>query len=172
MLKELGIVFEVINNVEVEETYPDDLDRKQIPVYLAEKKARAFEGLLDENTLIISADTIVWSDNKVYNKPAGRDEAINMLQELSGRKHQVISGVCLLSINKKISFNSLTTVCFRELDAEEIIYYVDKFKPFDKAGSYGIQEWIGYVGIESIKGSFFNVMGLPVNKLYKELVDF
>ncbi len=170
LLGELGIKFNVIANVEVEETFPPSIHKKQIPVYLAVKKSEALQYLQDDNTLIITADTIVWCRKKVMGKPAGRDDAISCLQELSGRKHQVISGVCLSSKLKTVSFNSLTSVWFRDLCLDEIIYYVDKYKPFDKAGAYGIQEWIGYTGVKSIRGSYFNVMGLPVDKLYENLL--
>ena len=172
LLGELGIEFEVVDNAGVEETYPDTLNEKQIPVYLAEKKSEALRFMLDDDVLMITADTIVWCRKKVLDKPDGRDDAIRILKELSGRRHLVISGVCLRSKTKMVSFNSITSVFFRDLNAGEILYYVDKYKPFDKAGAYGIQEWIGYTGIKSIKGSYFNVMGLPMDKLYEHLVDF
>jgi septum formation protein len=172
LLAELGIKFEVIDNCNIEETYPDFLSKTRIPVYLAEKKAAALDILLDERTVIITADTIVWCSNRIMNKPAGRDDAIRMLRELSGNKHQVISGVCIKSHDRQVSFHSLTSVHFRKLTPEDIIYYVDNYRPFDKAGAYGIQEWIGFVGIRSINGSYFNVMGLPVDMLYQSLIDF
>jgi septum formation protein len=172
LLAELGIKFEVIDNCNIEETYPDFLSKTRIPVYLAEKKAAALDILLDERTVIITADTIVWCSNRIMNKPAGRDDAIRMLRELSGNKHQVISGVCIKSCDRQVSFHSMTSVHFRKLTPEDIIYYVDNYRPFDKAGAYGIQEWIGFVGIRSINGSYFNVMGLPVDMLYQSLIDF
>jgi septum formation protein len=172
LLAELGIKFEVIDNCNIEETYPDFLSKTRIPVYLAEKKAAALDILLDERTVIITADTIVWCSNRIMNKPAGRDDAIRMLRELSGNKHQVISGVCIKSRDRQVSFHSMTSVHFRKLTPEDIIYYVDNYRPFDKAGAYGIQEWIGFVGIRSINGSYFNVMGLPVDMLYQSLIDF
>lgn len=172
LLGELGIEFEVIDNTGIEETYPDTLDEKQIPVYLAEKKSEALKHLLDGDALLITADTIVWCKKKVLDKPSGREDAIRILKELSGCSHMVISGVCLRSKTKMVSFDSVTSVFFRDLNIDEIIYYVDNYKPFDKAGAYGIQEWIGYTGIKSINGSYFNVMGLPMDKLYENLVDF
>jgi septum formation protein len=167
----LGIDFEVIDSSGVTETYPASLPETEIPVYLAEKKASAFDNLLDDKTVIITADTIVCCNNAVFNKPADRDEAIRMLSILSGKEHRVISGVCIKTRDRSVSFHSVTSVCFRELALSEIIYYVDNFQPFDKAGAYGIQEWIGYIGIESIKGSYFNVMGLPVDKVYRALIE-
>ena len=172
LLGELGIEFEVIDNAGIEETYPDTLDEKQIPVYLAEKKSDALKHLLDGDALLITADTIVWCKKKVLDKPSGREDAIRILKELSGCRHLVISGVCLRSKTKMVSFDSVTSVFFRDLNTDEIIYYVDEYKPFDKAGAYGIQEWIGYTGIKSINGSYFNVMGLPMDKLYENLVSF
>lgn len=172
LLEELGIKFEVIDNCQVKENYPDILSKTRIPVYLAKKKAAALDNLLDNNTVIIAADTIVWCSNRIMNKPADRDDAIRMLRELSGNKHQVITGVCIKSNDRLVSFHSLTSVHFRKLTPEDILYYVDNYRPFDKAGAYGIQEWIGYVGIRSINGSYFNVMGMPVDMLYQSLIDF
>lgn len=172
LLKGLEIEFDIISGTNIEETYPTSLSKTRIPVFLAEKKAAAPGIPYGDHTVVITADTIVWCNEKAMNKPAGRDEAILMLKELSGIKHEVISGVCVKSKGKLSSFYSLTSVYFRELLEEEIIYYVDNFKPYDKAGAYGIQEWIGYTGIEAIRGSYFNVMGLPLNKLYKTLIDF
>ena len=172
LLSELGIYFQVIDNLKVEENYPATLKKTEIPVYLAVKKSEALHDKMDDNTLLITADTIVWCNKKVLTKPAGRDDAIQILRELSGLKHKVITGVCLKSRKKTITFHSLTSVKFRKLHTQEIIYYVDQYKPFDKAGAYGIQEWIGYIGVESISGSYFNVMGLPVSKLYENLLSF
>ena len=139
---------------------------------MAKLKASAFEGELAENQLLITADTIVWIDNQVLGKPKDRAVAIEMLHQLSGRKHTVYTGVCLKTTQKERVFSAATDVFFRQLSDDEIAYYVDTYKPFDKAGSYGIQEWIGYVGIERIDGSYFNVMGLPVQRLYQELKKF
>ncbi|MBR5167670.1 MAG: septum formation protein Maf [Salinivirgaceae bacterium] len=154
------------------ESYPDTLQGAQIVEHLAKLKASAFEGELAENQLLITADTIVWIDNQVLGKPKDRAVAIEMLHQLSGRKHTVYTGVCLKTTQKERVFSAATDVFFRQLSDDEIAYYVDTYKPFDKAGSYGIQEWIGYVGIERIDGSYFNVMGLPVQRLYQELKKF
>ena len=171
LLKSLGIDFS-IKTIEVDETYPAGLEREQIPQFLAEKKAEPFREHLLENDLIITADTIVWKDGKVLGKPKNREEAIEMLRFLSGDWHQVISGVCLTTFKKSKSFYSTSNVQFKKLTQAEIEYYVSTFKPFDKAGAYGIQEWIGIIGITHIEGSFYNVMGLPIQKLYEEIQRF
>lgn len=171
LLRELGLDFEVRPSF-LEEFYPEELGMTAIPVYLAELKADAMKDAMKENELLITADTIVWKDDQVLNKPRSRDEAIAMLKSLSGSQHQVITGMHLMSATKKVSFHAVTEVCFDELTEDEIIYYVDHFSPYDKAGGYGIQEWIGYVGINRIEGSFYNVMGLPVHKLYQYLKEF
>lgn len=172
LLRELGIEFDVIDNLDIEEDYPSELSYKDIPVYLALKKSDAFKERLDDKTLLITADTIVWCAKRVLNKPEGRSDAIRILRNLSGRKHKVISGVCIRTNLKTDSFSSVTSVIFKELSEDEIVYYVDRYKPYDKAGAYGIQEWIGYIGVKSIKGSYFNVMGFPVSKLYERLLAF
>ena len=171
LLRELGLEFEVRPSF-LEEFYPEELGMTAIPVYLAELKADALKNEMKENELLITADTIVWKDDQVMNKPKSRDDAIAMLKSLSGAQHQVITGMHLMSANKKVSFHAVTEVCFDELTDEEIIYYVDHYSPYDKAGAYGIQEWIGYVGINRINGSFYNVMGLPIHKLYQHLKEF
>ena len=171
LLRSLGINFQVkIKNVE--ENFPEGLTKTEIPVYLAGIKAKPFLEELVEDDLLITADTIVWLNNKVLGKPSDRNEAILMLKQLSGQKHEVISGVCLSSKNKQKSFYSVSKVEFKELSLQEIEFYVSNFKPFDKAGSYGIQEWIGFIGITNIEGSFYNVMGLPIQKLYDEIQTF
>lgn len=172
LLKELGIDFEIISNSEMEEKYPPELTKEKIPVYLAELKAKAIMPSVPGKTLLITADTIVWLNNKVINKPSGYDDALNMLEELSGEMHEVITGVCLTTSKRKHSFYTSTLVYFATLSKEEIRYYVDQYRPYDKAGAYGIQEWIGYIGIERIEGSYFNVMGLPVQELYREMIKF
>ncbi len=172
LLRELGITFEVAASAGIDESWPDGLNEKEIPVYLAEKKSFAFSGIPDDDTLLITADTIVWCNGKVMGKPDGREDAINTLRALSGCRHSVITGVCLRSRQRSVSFSSVTRVCFHSLSDEEITWYVDNCRPYDKAGAYGIQEWIGYIGVKSIKGSYFNVMGLPVDMLYKELLLF
>lgn len=171
MLKELGLIFE-IRTKEVEEVYPDGLEPEQIPVYLSELKAKALEVDLASNELVITADTIVCVDDCILGKPKDRGDAVKMLNALSNRSHQVISGVCLMSKEKKVSFSTVTNVHFKALSDEEIDYYIDNYKPFDKAGAYGIQEWIGFIGIDGIEGSYFNVVGLPIQRLYQELSTF
>ena len=171
LLKEIVPEFSIMLR-DTAETYPPTLAGGQIVEHLAMLKASAFDGELDDNQLLITADTIVWIDNMVLGKPKDRNEAIDMLKRLSGRRHTVYTGVCVKTTNKTKVFNVATDVFFRQLDDSEIAYYVDNYKPFDKAGSYGVQEWIGYVGVERIEGSYFNVMGLPVKRLYQELKEF
>lgn len=171
LLKEIVPEFSIMLR-DTAETYPPTLKGAQIVEHLANLKASAFDGELADNQLLITADTIVWIDDMVLGKPKDRNGAIAMLRQLSGRKHTVFTGVCLKTNQKKRVFSVATDVFFRPLDDSEITYYVDTFKPFDKAGSYGIQEWIGYVGVERIEGSYFNVMGLPVQRLYQELKKF
>ena len=172
LLKELGLDFE-IRETNVREVYPEGLRPEEIAIYLAELKAGSFdETRLDDKAIIITADTIVAVGNEILGKPGHYGEAVIMLQKLSGRKHDVITAVCLKSKKKKHVFHVLSSVFFKVLSLEEIEYYIDNFQPFDKAGGYGIQEWIGYIGIDRIEGSFFNVMGLPVKELYEELLTF
>lgn len=171
LIHALGIDFRVEIR-DVEENFPSELYREEIPVFLAELKAKPFLGTLTENDLLITADTIVWLDGEVFGKPTNRKDAYNILRKLSGKEHQVISGVCLTGLHKQKSFFSVSNVSFRQLSDEEISYYIDEFKPYDKAGAYGIQEWIGYIGITHIEGSFYNVMGLPVQQLYSEILRF
>lgn len=146
--------------------------RGEIAVSLALSKADEIRHLVKPDDIFITADTIVWCENRILNKPGDRDEAFEMLRFLSGKTHMVLTGVCLLSNTSVTSFFSETLVTFRELKDLEIEYYIDNFNPYDKAGSYGIQEWIGYIGVEFIEGSYYNVMGLPVQKLYTELINF
>ncbi len=171
LIRSLGIDFQVILK-EVEENYPDNLTKEEIPVFLAELKSKSLIDELKENDLLITADTIVWLNGEVLGKPANKDEAIKILQKLSDNEHQVITGVCLTSLRKQKSFYSISNVRFKKLSLSEIEYYVTEFNPIDKAGAYGIQEWIGYIGITHIEGSFFNVMGLPVQQLYNEIQNF
>jgi septum formation protein len=172
LLTEIGIPYEILANHDIEETYPDGLSKEEIPVYLARLKARAAMPVIPDKTLLITADTIVWLDGQVVNKPVDHDDAIRILQRLSGNMHEVITGVCLTLPDKQHTFFASTFVYFSNLTESEIMYYIDKWQPLDKAGAYGIQEWIGYIGIERIEGSYFNVMGLPVQKLYQELKLF
>ena len=171
LLKGLGLKFEV-QSLNIPEVFPDGLSMTEIPVYLAELKAEAFRPSLKENQLVITADTIVWLDGHIMNKPADFADGFRMLKNLSGKKHQVLTGVCILTTEKKVSFFASTDVWFKSLSDEEIQYYLENFRPYDKAGAYGIQEWIGYIGIHRIEGSFFNVMGLPVQSLYEHLKAF
>lgn len=152
----------------VEEIYPNSLDSSQVAEYLAKLKAAAFTNLSDEQ-LIITADTVVILDQQILGKPKNRGEAIQMLQSLSNRSHNVTTGVCVKSSDKTISFSNTTKVYFKELTTSEIEYYIENYKPYDKAGSYGIQEWIGAIGISKIEGSYFNVVGLPIQELYIQL---
>lgn len=172
LLAGLDVDFEVHVMEGINESYPKDLRPDLIPVFIAAKKAKAYKKTMPEDELLITADTIVWTYKEVLGKPADRDAAIAMLKQLSGNEHQVITGVCLTSKQKTLSFSVTSSVFFGELTDEEIEYYVDKYQPFDKAGAYGVQEWIGYVGVEAINGSFYNVMGLPVRRLYQELKNF
>lgn len=171
LLRELGIQF-VIETKDVDESFPEHLQGEEIPLYLCHKKADAFDGKLKEDTILITADTIVWINGHVLNKPADAEEARTMLRELSGNRHEVYTGVCLKSIKKVVTFSVKTAVYFKELSEGEIEFYVSTYKPFDKAGAYGAQEWIGYIAMERIEGSYFNVMGLPVKELYDELCNF
>ena len=171
LLKGLGIDFEV-KTKEVEEVYPNHLKKQEVALYLSELKSAAFEKEIKANELVITSDTIVCINDQILGKPSGIEEAKAMLHQLSGKKHEVITAVTLLSKEKKHSFFVSTSVYFKELTSEEIDYYVTNYQPFDKAGSYGIQEWIGYIGIEKIEGSYFNVVGLPVHQLYEELLKF
>ena len=169
LLSRLDIEFS-IQTQDVDEDFSDDLIREEIPVYLAELKASEFN--LSENDILITSDTTVFLNGNIMNKPQDRNESFEMISNLSGNQHTVITGVCLSSKNKRKTFFVETEVYFNDLTKEEINYYIDKYQPFDKAGSYGIQEWIGYIGIKKIEGCFFNVMGLPLQELYKELLLF
>ena len=172
LLEEMGISFRVETRP-VDEIIPPDKTPEEIAVYLSQLKAAAFEkGYFSSNRIIITADTIVTLENQILGKPSGRNEAIEMLQQLSGKSHQVITGVTIKSAQKETSFFVSTKVFFKSLLMDEIEYYVDHYKPFDKAGAYGIQEWIGHAAIEKIEGSYFNVVGLPTHRLYEELVGF
>lgn len=172
LLKELDIPFEV-KYANFDESYPDNFRREDIPMFVARKKATALkEHLQYPNTLLITADSIVCLDELIITKPVDMKDAERILRLLSGRKHQVLTGVCLMSNKKSNSFFCKTDVSFRVLKDDEITYYVDKFKPLDKAGAYGIQDWIGLVGVEYIFGSYNNVMGLPVKEVYENLLRF
>ncbi len=170
LLEGAGLTFSVLPPINHSEHYPTHLSDKEIAVYLAIQKAAAYSHYINnDHTVLITADTIVSLNHKILEKPKDRTDAIQMLHQLSGNKHIVYTGVCIKTIHNETSFFADTEVLFRTLSLEEIEFYVDQFKPYDKAGSYGAQEWIGYVGIQHINGSYFNVMGLPVQKLYVEL---
>lgn len=169
--KDLDLKFE-IRLKEVEEIYPNDLKAEEITNYLAELKANAFLGELSDNDILVTSDTIVWHENKALGKPRDYQDAFQMLQSLSGKTHEVITSVCIRTKAKTDTFYEVTRVTFNELPDEAISYYLDNYKPFDKAGSYGIQEWIGLVAIARIDGSYANVVGLPVDKVYKHLLTF
>jgi septum formation protein len=166
-----GFEFEV-KSKNVEENHPPETNIDEIPVHLAEKKVRAFLDELKENEIVIGADTIVVLNGKIYEKPEDREDAIAMLSILSGQTHEVITGVYILSKEKEISFSEKTKVTFNPLSLEEINFYVDNYKPYDKAGSYACQEWIGAVAIKRFEGDYFNVVGLPINRVYRELKEF
>ncbi len=172
LLKSLG--FEFLNKpIKADESvWPKDLKAQEIPIFLAELKADAYENVLKENELLITADTVVWCDGKVFNKPENFAAGKKMLEELSGKMHEVYTAVCLKSANKQTTFYDVSKVYFKKLKPDEIEYYLTNFSPYDKAGGYGVQDWIGYIGIDKIEGSFYNVMGLPVKELYEELVKF
>lgn len=163
----MGFDFQVVLR-EVDESYPPGLSPSEIAVYISEKKARAFD-LLIENEIVITADTIVSLDGNIMGKPENEDHAFEMLSELSGKRHDVITGVSLLKNHKVSSFYELTEVFFKEISAEQIRYYINTCQPVDKAGAYGIQEWIGLVAVDRINGSYSNVVGLPTHRLYSEL---
>ena len=171
LLSGLGLDYEVRTLPGIDESYPDTLSGEEIPAYISSTKASAYLDALKENELLITADTIVWLDGRVLGKPSDEEDARQMLRDLSGKTHQVITGVTLATTSFQKSFASVSQVTFATLTEEEINYYVTHYHPMDKAGSYGVQEWIGFIGVERIEGSYFNVMGLPVQRLYRELKE-
>lgn len=170
LLEGTGLKFRTVNHLEMDEIYPPELKREEIPLYLADAKAKHYDSIIGPETLLITADTIVWLNNEVIGKPSDTEEAVSMLMKLSGNMHEVFTGVCVKTMMQEILFHAETKVFFRKLSEDEIRYYVSTYMPFDKAGAYGVQEWIGYVAVERIEGSFYNVMGLPVKQLYCELI--
>lgn len=166
--KDLDLDFE-IRLKEIEEVYPLDLKREEITNYLAELKSNAFEGTLADNEILITSDTIVWHNEKALGKPKDKEDAFSILKSLSNSTHEVITSVCFKMKDKKEILFDVTKVTFNSISDEAINYYIDKYKPFDKAGAYGIQEWIGFIGVSRIEGSYPNVMGLPVDKVYHYL---
>jgi septum formation protein len=171
LLKSLG--FKFLNTlINADESFPPHLIAEEIPLYLAKKKANAYEFNLKDSEILITADTIVWCEEKVFNKPINFIEGKIMLETLSGKMHEVYTGVSLKSLSKQITFYDVSKVYFKKLETSEIEYYLNNYSPYDKAGGYGVQDWLGYIGIDKIEGSFYNVMGLPVKKLYEELIRF
>ena len=171
LLTQLGVQYSLVKPSQEEEVVPSDICVEDVSEYLACQKSNAYKNLKD-NDLLITADTTVIVDNKILGKPKDYSDAFQMLRLLSGKTHLVVTGVCLRSVDKVVSFSVKTEVTFSKLDDEEIRFYIENYKPFDKAGAYGIQEWIGKVAVEGINGSFYNVVGLPVQRLYRELKKF
>lgn len=172
LLSQLRVPFRTVTIGDLDESYPPDLEAREIPAFLADKKAAAYMDVFSGDELVITADTLVILGDEVLGKPHDRQGALDMLRRLSGRTHLVVTGVCVSSAAKRVTFDSVTEVTFAEIADSDIEYYVDNFLPFDKAGAYGIQEWLGCIAVKSINGSFYNVMGLPVHKLYSVLKDF
>jgi len=171
LLSGLDLDFEFID-IDVEEIWPEHLELFEIPEYLACLKSQEAVWSIKDNEIVITADTAVFLDDAILNKPKDEVEAAEMLAKLSGKKHTVITGVCIASTNRTISFSDQTNVYFDNISDEQIDYYIKNYKPFDKAGSYGVQDWLGYVAIKKLEGSYYNVMGLPVSRLYRTLIDF
>ena len=169
LLSGLGIPFEVRVNGDIDESYPSDLPPEAIPLHISRKKAAAYLQTMSADELIITADTVVVASGEILGKPVDASDAHRMLRLLSGTTHQVITGVCLTTTDHQVAFSVTTDVTFKDLSDEEIHYYIDHYRPYDKAGAYGIQEWIGYIGVTGLHGSYFNVMGLPIQRIYEEL---
>lgn len=172
LLRGIDIDFEIKVLPDIDETYPSNLALEEVAEFVAQKKATSYYSILKENELMITADTVVVLEGKIYGKPKDEEEAKEMLLALSGKTHRVISGVCLTSTTKQTFFSVISDVEFSDLTNEEIEYYVERYSPLDKAGSYGVQEWIGYIGVKHISGSYYNIMGLPIQRLYRELKSF
>ena len=172
LLRGMDIDFEIKVLPDIDETYPSNLALEEVAEFVAQKKATSYYSILKENELMITADTVVVLEGKIYGKPKDEEEAKEMLLALSGKTHRVISGVCLTSTTKQTCFSVISDVEFSDLTNEEIEYYVERYSPLDKAGSYGVQEWIGYIGVKHISGSYYNIMGLPIQRLYRELKSF
>ncbi len=172
LLRGLGIDFKIVVKKDINESFDPNMLFEDVAEFLAKKKANNYSDIIKHGTVLITADTIVCTNDAILNKPADKKEAEEMLFSLSGKKHKVITGVCIKSLTKLISFSSESVVYFAELSAEEVDYYIENYKPYDKAGAYGIQEWIGYIGITRLEGSYFNVMGLPIQQVYSKLKTF
>ena len=172
LLGGLDISFKVKVIPGIDESYPEDLPAVEVPQYISKAKADAYLGMIDNDTMVITADTVVVLDDEILGKPVDDDDARRILHKLSGKTHQVITGVCLTSLDKQRVFAVTTGVTFKQFTEQEIDYYVSNYHPLDKAGAYGIQEWIGHIGVTALNGSYFNVMGLPVQRIYMEMQDF
>ncbi|HLN55415.1 MAG TPA: Maf family nucleotide pyrophosphatase [Bacteroidales bacterium] len=168
LLREMGLRFDVVIR-EFDESYPGHLSGSEIAEYISSRKAQSFKNEISSGEIVITADTVVWCDKQVLGKPVDLEDAVRMLNEISGNTHEVITGVSLIAKGKEVTFSESTKVTFEEMNPEEIRYYAEKYRPFDKAGAYGIQEWIGIIACSHIDGSYFNVVGLPVQRLYAEL---
>ena len=172
LLRGIDIDFEVKVLPDIDESYPDNIPSEEIAEFVAIKKAKPYASSLHEDELLLTADTIVLLEDTVLGKPANKKEAKQMLRQLSGKTHRVITGVCLTSTKKQTSFSATSDVEFGKLTDQEIEYYVEHYSPMDKAGAYGVQEWIGYVAVKQINGSYYNIMGLPIQRVYRELIKF
>lgn len=170
LIQSIGLEAEIVlKTIEIDEIFPQEINPREVASYLAELKSNPLITNLNSDELLITSDTVVLKDKEILGKPMNREEAISMIQSLSNSRHQVITGVHLRTSSKSLTISNSTDVIFDELTNEEVVYYVDKYKPFDKAGSYGIQEWIGYIGVSKIHGCYYNVMGLPLNALYQTM---
>ena len=172
LLRGIDIDFEVKVLPDIDESYPDNIPSEETAEFVAIKKAKPYVSSLHEDELLLTADTIVLLEDTVLGKPADKQEAKQMLRQLSGKTHRVITGVCLTSTKKQTSFSATSDVEFGKLTDQEIEYYVERYSPMDKAGAYGVQEWIGYVAVKHINGSYYNIMGLPIQRVYRELIKF
>lgn len=172
LLAGLGVDFTIDTGNTFEEVIPDSLPYPQVPEYMAKGKSYGFHRVLEQNEILITADTMVLCEDEIMGKPKDREDAVRMIEKLQDNTHTVYTGVCIRSLEKEVSFTVGTNVQFGKLTPDEISYYIDTYKPFDKAGAYGVQEWIGYAAIKGIDGSYFNVVGLPVHRLYNELKNF
>ncbi|MDR1984855.1 MAG: Maf family nucleotide pyrophosphatase [Prevotellaceae bacterium] len=168
----LGLNFTQVKLSDVDESYPDDLHKNEIPVHVAQKKSDSYTKKFNDNDILITVDTIVWCNGEMFGKPKDKNDAFRMLKAISNNTHEVLTGVCLRSATKTREFVVTSTVHFKSLTTDEIDFYIDNYQPYDKAGAYGIQEWIGFIGLTKIEGSYFNVMGLPTQNLYQELENF
>ena len=170
LLAGLDLDFEVKVLPDIDESYPEDLPAMEVSEYISQKKADAYKSLIGENDVVITADTVVICEDEIMGKPHDAEDARRMLRKLSNKSHQVTTGVCITTLKEQVHFSVTTHVSFKELTDDEIDYYITTYKPFDKAGAYGIQEWIGYIECTGLEGSYYNVMGLPVQRIYRELL--